>query len=966
MLYLRPLIGLLFIILTVHSYAQEFGGNPPAQRFRQIDTDTVRVIFPLGLEHQAQRVANTIHYLNRNALATIGERSSKLDVVLQNQTVIPNGYVGLAPFRSEFFLTAPQNPYAIGSNWLDVLSIHEYRHALQYSNARRGLTNVVYWLTGEVGWSLMMNMSIPDWFSEGDAVAYETGLTGQGRGRIPAFYNTYKSLLLHDVTYPYVKARNGSFKDLVPDHYELGYLLTQYGRERYRPDFWKGVLRDAGRYSMPLYPFSSALRQRTGVGTAGFYRQAMQYYDSLWTHTTAALTPQPAQQITPAGDARTVSFYRHPYYLHNGSLITYKRSYKKIGGFYHVDIQGRESLITNRGLSLEEYYTLTDSTLAWTEVQYNPRWGWKDYSDIVLYDMAKGERTRLTSRSKYFSPEIAHNGDMIVAFHTSPALQHALHILDARDGSLLRALPNPDNLFFSRPRWSADDNTIYVAARDSIGRMALLAVDAATGMMDAITPFTQHVIEAPFVQGDHVFFTASYGGMDDVYAVQPGQAEVYKITSRATGAYDPALSPSGQALIYSTIGPTGQRLEQIELNASTWTTVTPRALQSEEAQQPLSSMEPQGNIIGRIDNRTFDTKKYPLSKGLLNIHSWSAFVEDPNYELALQSQNVLNTLAMQVGARYNRNDDDVTYFFNADYAQYFPVLSFSAHFAPRSQQISIPLENRPAASARLTWQEWQIRPGVAVPLNLSRGLYLRSMQLATHFSYTSVTNQRLRDVSVEGLELNPEALESFGYPSLDHQVFFRNARLKALQNIFSPFGQFIQMRYRHSIDGRQNRQWYADSEFSLPGLAANHNVVIQGSYQQVERNEGYTFGDNFMYARGYDPPRLNGQQRYDKIYKLGFNYHLPITYPDFGVAGIIYLYRIRANAFFDYSRAHFPVGDSQFRSMYNSTGGELIFDTNIFNELPITFGFRYSYLMNENDVSPRDHLFEFFIPLQRL
>jgi hypothetical protein len=44
-------------------HAQQFGGNSPRTKWKQIDTDTARIIFPENLDAQAQRVANTVHYL---------------------------------------------------------------------------------------------------------------------------------------------------------------------------------------------------------------------------------------------------------------------------------------------------------------------------------------------------------------------------------------------------------------------------------------------------------------------------------------------------------------------------------------------------------------------------------------------------------------------------------------------------------------------------------------------------------------------------------------------------------------------------------------------------------------------------------------------------------------------------------------------------------------------------------------
>jgi hypothetical protein len=93
-----------------------------------------------------------------------------------------------------------------------------------------------------------------------------------------------------------------------------------------------------------------------------------------------------------------------------------------------------------------------------------------------------------------------------------------------------------------------------------------------------------------------------------------------------------------------------------------------------------------------------------------------------------------------------------------------------------------------------------------------------------------------------------------------------------------------------------------------------------------------------------------------------------LAYPDWGLWGIFYLYRIRANVFFDYSRAHLTNDATNTESiqLYNSAGAELIIDSRLLNYFEMTFGFRYSYLLNddqwENDLK---HSFEFFIPLLR-
>lgn len=83
----------LFLFFSFHlAYAQEFGGNPPSIKWMQINTDSLQVIFPQGFEQQAQQVANTAMYINRNNRASIGNKELKLSIILQNQTVISNGF----------------------------------------------------------------------------------------------------------------------------------------------------------------------------------------------------------------------------------------------------------------------------------------------------------------------------------------------------------------------------------------------------------------------------------------------------------------------------------------------------------------------------------------------------------------------------------------------------------------------------------------------------------------------------------------------------------------------------------------------------------------------------------------------------------------------------------------------------------------------------------------------------------
>jgi hypothetical protein len=81
----------------------------------QIKSKEARVIFPAGRDSSAMRVANVIHAVFYTSASTIGNKLRPISVVMQHHTTIPNGYVGLGPWRSEFYLTPSANSFELGA-----------------------------------------------------------------------------------------------------------------------------------------------------------------------------------------------------------------------------------------------------------------------------------------------------------------------------------------------------------------------------------------------------------------------------------------------------------------------------------------------------------------------------------------------------------------------------------------------------------------------------------------------------------------------------------------------------------------------------------------------------------------------------------------------------------------------------------------------------------------------------------
>ena len=222
----------LIFLLPLFAAAQNFGGNAPAIKWKQINTAKARVIFPTGLDSQANRIANVVQLMDSTTSKTIGGSQRKWNIVLQNQTTIPNAYVRMAPIMSELFMTPGQDNFSTGSvRWDDNLITHENRHMQQFSNFNKGASKLFSFFLGQEGQLFANGLFLPDYFFEGDAVWQETLVSAHGRGRMPSFFNDFKSLWLGNKKYSWMKYRSGSLKDFVPDHYAIGYISWVWVRK---------------------------------------------------------------------------------------------------------------------------------------------------------------------------------------------------------------------------------------------------------------------------------------------------------------------------------------------------------------------------------------------------------------------------------------------------------------------------------------------------------------------------------------------------------------------------------------------------------------------------------------------------------------------------------------------------------------------------------------------------------------
>src|SRR5688500_17472053 len=297
---LRFLFFAGILLVAQNGFAQRLGLLPPSIKWKQLVDDSLRIIYPQGEEATARRVASLmLKFASVDPITTEG-RYKPISVLLQPHTNISNAYVGLAPYVSEFYLQPNENPFSLGSlPWSDLLSVHEYRHVQQVNAANRGISHIVKMIFGELAFTGMYNLAIPNWYREGDAVYAETKWTLQGRGRLSNFTLPFRMKVLEGDEWNYYKVRNGSYKYYTPDHYSLGYLMVQYGNHLFGETTWDTIIQEAPQFKYLINPFSGPVHKRTGYRNKHLYHHAMDWYREKWISQKVKDIEYPLVQIPP-------------------------------------------------------------------------------------------------------------------------------------------------------------------------------------------------------------------------------------------------------------------------------------------------------------------------------------------------------------------------------------------------------------------------------------------------------------------------------------------------------------------------------------------------------------------------------------------------------------------------------------------------------------------------------------------
>ena len=898
-------------------------------KWRQIVTPHFTVIFSDSMTTDAQRAATLLERAYDPLLRTFGKRPERIPVLLAAQSLVPNAFVSWFPRRTIWHpLPKTSADFAGPVEWYNILAVHEGRHIAQERLMRSGIIGFAARIFGDEATSLLAaRLYFPDWLWEGDAVGTETALTPGGRGRQPSFMNRVRAMRLTGQEYKYYPAWLRSYRTFYPGSYELGYLLTTHARRVYGPNVWANVIRRASINPLTPYALSMALSAETGKSLGELHRDALAEADSMWRAQAAQVRETAA---TPRTRPRGVYHVWHwPQYASDGSIIAAYTDLDNITPLVRIDSTGQEEVLLRHFPGRGEFpFHVAADRVTWLEYDVHPRWGLLDYLTIKELNLRTRRVRTVRGGTRMYAVALSPDGARIAALEKSTARRSRLMLLNAQSGAVLRDYENPANHFLTTPAWSEDGGFVTFVAIGKTRGNALVRLNVESAASDTLIPWTFDAISQPVESGGRVYFGSPRSGIDNIHAVDIASKLQYQVTSRKFGAYHADLRTiSGRTtLLFRDYGANGDEIAETEVNAAQFRVAIDGHVSPVDLVGTLVQQE--GSTVSVDSATVWPIEPYGGLGRLFDVHSLALFPGDDidPWVIQVYSRNVLNTLGASVAYRFNPTRHTNGLDAGLSYAGLFPIFDLGLRVGTDASTY----DDSTDAAIPFTWREQSATVTARLPFTALRGLAVQQALAAVSLGYT-----RIQDQPVEfNLDNNNGILKTMTYT-----LFASHSPPSAYRDLVGT-GVYALGRYRHTPLGGDyfGHTYMLQAGASLRGPFPHHGLSAIAAIEE-QRPTNYAYSSQLPFARGYD-----ARARY-RIWRTGASYALPLWYPDLNVGPLVFVRRLQAEGFGDYSIGYSSGG--RFKTYYRSAGVELTADFVPFSmNQTWRAGVRYSYRMD--------------------
>ena len=940
---LKTLVTFIFVSITGICNAQYFSwGNDPSNiKWKQINTENFQIIFPEGSDSVAQHFCNMLNYAYKECAYTLKHQPKKISVVMHTKSSIANGSVAWAPKRMDIFDVVSQNQISTG--WFEELVIHEYRHVVQMDKLNQGLTRILYFLLGEQAVGAVVGLYLPSWYLEGDAVCTETGLSNSGRGRQADFSMGLRAQLMEKKKYAYAKAYFGSYKNYVPNHYEMGYVVVANARNTYGTQLWEEVEYRVARKPLSITPFNKSIKLQTELNKRKLYHEMFDKQQIEWKLMYEREIQKPFDTLTKR-TPKEYTNYIHPYRISENQVIAERYGIGNISQLVLCKQGEKDRVLANISFKeSEERFHTNGNLIVWAENHPDIRWELQGTSDIYVYSISTKRIDKIETNKRVYSPCITKVGDKIATVEIDEKSRYLITIFNTADKQIITQISAPNNEFIHAPSWNADGTKLVLVTISSKGKR-ILELDVATRQFTEIIPYTFDDLLNPIYWDDFILYSSSYSGVDNLYAINIKTKDISRITVSGFGAKYPSVYYN--KLLFSDYTSDGYMIGQFDLAPHTWHTIEAVRKEKNILAQTLTIQEDGIVDFSKMNDTTFVVKPYSKVLHAINIHSWMPFyieyngneVSDQGLGFQLISQDKLGTTISSVGYKESSGSSRKAGFAKVTYSGLFPVINFEYSNGTQTYTDIFGVD-----TVEALYHITSINSSITLPLNFSSRSYYRYLNFSLQGVYESYDK-----LSVDNRLYDTNFKTNFDVGIVLYTANFMNILESSRRDLKPRFGQIVNVGFLHApfqTSEIYEDHIFASSKLYFPGIFKHDGLDIYGGYEWNVDTANYTYQGGIQMPRGYANEVFNRKE----MISLRANYSFPMMYPDLYCGAMLFVKRIRGNIFVDYARTTHvfdansivSTGDKEMLSF----GAEVLFDFHMFHmPAPISWGGRLSIM----------------------
>lgn len=884
-----------------------------------------RIVAPVDYTPQALRLASLLDTIRPYISIGIGTPPRNIPIVLRTENVLSNGYVSWAPKREELYMIPPEETYAL--LWEKQLGVHEWRHVVQISTLRRGLTRMASWLVGEAGIGLGL-FAMPRWQMEGDATLAETRLAEYGRGLQPEFTVGYRALLGDSVRRTFRRIDPwicGSYNVHYPDIYRFGYqVLSTLERDAKSGEAYGDVLRYSGRW--PIFVFTSDIwllrQEQTSIKRLA--RKTFAELDSLW---------QPLSQVvenfsitTPAPKKRQYISYSYP--MAGENLAAIRTDWDRPTRLVVRDSTGQEQRVAPVG-TLTSRPVRRGNQVWWSEYRPHPVWEQESFSAIRHTDLATGKSKLYERKGRWFFVTPTPQGFAAVGY--DKALRAYIQYFDPQ---MRRAAA----FEFSGNK----PISLHGLAYDSLsGLLCYIALDERGMHLGAVEQGSARALTRPSVVslsglsagGGKLYFSSIASGKNEIHTLDLSNLVERRISTSRYGSTNP--SAFGDRVVWATARGRGKALAATDTaQCDTLPRVLWSRLPTNLVNRPTKPWAaPAVDTLSTTADTTRSVRRYRRAGHMPNVHSWAPIGLSPTDGNREMPTTIGVTALMQ--SVLGDFEGSVSYGFytarswgaaSLSYKGLPVIFSGGVQYGGGVRDViggpakAVEADRSPYGGAWLT---------ASMPLNLSSGAVSRSLN-----PYMSVRYQN-------ALLWNGSSYDQGGYATYSAGIGYSSAQRRSHRAIGTRLGYAVSLFTSGAFDARFAMQGGLSATGYLPGVALNHALTVKvGAQYQRLSDLNFTskiFGprtapDNYTYRPTTDYAAAS------------VTYTAPIAYPDWGWEGVVYIRRIYGALFADYATGSYVgVAPTPVRRDSYAVGATVGLNLNWLRSYDTSVSFTYAY-----------------------